>query len=166
MKKSAAKPENFRIHSYYNPPRVDGFDPRMFVDGKEFSHTKQEFKDECDINVIVAQYTGGIAPWNARDPQNAQFLDLVDLPTLREASDLLLLAEERFMAVPAKIRAEFDNDAGKFIEFCQNPANADKMVEMGLATRPEGYVADPPKEATGGTASAKKTPSSSTDGEK
>lgn len=45
------------------------------------------------------------------------------------------------MALPAQVRAKFSNDAAEFLDFVQNPKNADELVAMGLATK----ISDEPK---------------------
>ena len=59
-------------------------------------------------------------------------------------------AFEMFQSIPARIRALFDNSPQKFLEFAQNPKNADKMVELGLAQK---RPVDPPIDQAGREAS-------------
>lgn len=99
----------------------------------EPSRTRQEFADECDINVLMSKFeaTGVVSHVNQRQPM---YLDLSDgvLP-LQEALDTVRAATESFMSLPARARAEFDNDPVKFVEYAQNPENIDQMVKWGLA---------------------------------
>jgi len=114
------------------------------IDNKEPSLTRQEFSDECDINVIMANYekTGVVSHYSPREPV---YLDLTVVPNFRDAMDMLIEADKAFMSLPAKVRKEFDNDARKFVEFAQDPANLDKMREYGLAPpKEEPEVAKPP----------------------
>jgi phage internal scaffolding protein len=55
----------------------------------------------------------------------------------REALDLINNAKESFMGLPSDVRKMFDNDPGEFFEFATDPANAEKMVELGLAPSPD-----------------------------
>lgn len=105
-------------------------DTRVFND--EPSLTRQEFADECDINVIMAQYekTGVVSHMSPREPM---YVDLTGVPDFRNAMDMMLDAEKAFMSLPAKVRKEFDNDARNFVDFASNPDNLDKMREWGLA---------------------------------
>lgn len=98
----------------------------------EPSLTRQEFSDECDINVIMAQYerTGVISHVSKREPL---FLDMTGVPDFRTAMDMMVDAERAFMSLPAKVRKDFDNDARNFVDFAVNPENLDKMREYGLA---------------------------------
>lgn len=95
------------------------------------SLTQQSDAEDADINVIMARYerTGmmpdtGIKALQGDFSGGADFRSLQD--KLREARDL-------FMEVPAKIRARFGNDPAEFIDFVQDPDNADELVKMGLA---------------------------------
>lgn len=94
--------------------------------------TRQEFADECDINVLLAQYerTGVLNHYSSRTPQ---YLDVSDVPDLAHALEAVERAETAFMTLPASARREFDNDPVKFVEFAQDPANLPRMREWGLA---------------------------------
>lgn len=98
----------------------------------EPSLTRQEFSDECDINVIMAQYekTGVI---NHQAPREPFYFDVTEVPDFRSAMDFMIDADKAFMSLPAKVRKEFDNDARNFVDFAIDPANLDKMREFGLA---------------------------------
>lgn len=99
----------------------------------EPSLTQQQFAAECNINNIVEnhQKTGLLTHVNKSTPHWGDLGDGVDYQT---ALNHLLLAEESFMSLDAKIRAQFENDPAQFLDFVSDPANAEKMVEMGLAT--------------------------------
>lgn len=102
----------------------------------EESRTKQSMKEECDINGIMKRFerTGLITHNNVRE---AYFADVSEVPDFAAAVDVVRKAEEMFSSLPAKLRVFFENDSAKYVQFCADPANADKMVELGLK--------DPPK---------------------
>ena len=75
------------------------------------------------------QKTGLLAHVNRHHGNYGDFMQATDYHT---AHNQMLAAEEAFLSVPAKIRATFENDPGKFLEFCQNPDNLDEMREIGL----------------------------------
>lgn len=102
----------------------------------EPSLTRQEFADECDINVIMAQYdkNGVVSHMNPREPM---YVDLSGVPNFREAMDMMISADKAFMSLPAKVRKEFDNDARKFVDFASDEANLEQMREWGLAPAAE-----------------------------
>lgn len=92
--------------------------------------TKQAFKDECDINQIMARYkkTGAITHY-ARYQGEYGFAPAVDF---REALETVRRGGEMFSELPADVRRRFDNDPAKFLEFVQEPANAAEMADLGL----------------------------------
>jgi len=98
--------------------------------------TKQSFKDECDVNHIMRRYEKtGIFPEQTSLPQ---FLDLTSLPSnFQEMQEIVVNAQEQFMALPAQIRKKFHNDPAEFVDFCQDPANQEELYNMGLAERPQ-----------------------------
>lgn len=102
---------------------------------------RQEMSADTDINNIMAKYVKtGVLPVMNREPL---FGDFSQIETYQESLNLVQYADETFAMLPAQLRARFQNDPGKFIEFCSNPANAKEMVELGLATaRPEPKAPD------------------------
>lgn len=99
------------------------------------SLTRQEFADECDINVLMLRYeaTGVISHVNRAQPV---YMDLTQVPDLRGALDVMREATLAFNSLPAKVRREFDYDPQKFVDYAQDPANLGKMREWGLAPPP------------------------------
>jgi phage internal scaffolding protein len=102
------------------------------------SPVQQHFKDEVDINNIMAKYirTGIIDHVAAHGMHYGDFEDL----NYHEVMNRITAANQMFMDLPAKIRQRFNNDAGEFINFITNPDNLAEARELGLA-EPEG--ADP-----------------------
>lgn len=95
--------------------------------------TKQAFKDDCDINKIVAKFikTGQLSHVVAAAGQYMS-TELGDMD-YHEALNFVLKANDAFMQLPSHVRSEFQNDAGQFLEFCHDPANEERMIELGLA---------------------------------
>lgn len=96
------------------------------------SMTRQEFAPECDINTLMERYekSGVISHVNRAQPV---YMDMTVLPDLREGLDLMREATNAFLALPAKVRREFDNDPVQFVEYAQNTENIERMREWGLA---------------------------------
>ena len=107
------------------------------------SKTEQHHKSLCDINNIIKQYdkTGLITHVNKAI---AQYGDFTEVNEYQESLNLVMEAQEAFNALPAAIRARFENDPGQFLEFATNPANADEMVELGLAKKIAEVVEETP----------------------
>lgn len=111
-----------------------GDNPSFAIDFSDSpSLTRTEFAEECDINVLMARYEKtGILPSNMNG-NVPQFLDVTDIPDYRTTLDMLNDASAAFMALPAQVRKEFDNDALKFVEFARDPENLPQMRTWGLA---------------------------------
>lgn len=103
--------------------------------------TKQEFKDESDINNIMARYmrTGLLDNVTSKLPQYAD----LDGQTFNDAMQIVAESKSLFEELPSKIRNEFENDPAKFLDFCHNPENRPRMAEMGLL-RPGADFGTPP----------------------
>lgn len=96
----------------------------------ESPYTRQEFKNECDINHIMLQYelTGEITHINESAPQ---YLDCSG-EDFRAHMDYVAGAFSMFEELPAKMRARFDNDPAAFLDFCSHEKNRPEMAQMGL----------------------------------
>lgn len=103
----------------------------------EKNPAKQSFKDQCDVNKMLAQYdkTGDPTPLRINDNAGQWGVDAPDAIDFKEAMDTVAEAKSMFEELPSKTRDFFENDPGKYLEFVNNPENSDAMVEMGLATR-------------------------------
>lgn len=106
-----------------------------YVDPKEPSLTRQEFAEECDINMVMKRYEGHAigGPGNLA-PQEPMYVDFSELPQdLLGYMTFMEEAERSFMSLPANVRREFDNNAHEFVAFASDPASLDQMRKWGLA---------------------------------
>ena len=102
------------------------------LDCRDESLTRQEFAEESDINTIIDRFGIGENPIEAQ--KWVTNIDIADAPdNYQDVMNQLNLARDQFMSLPAKVRSQFDNDPGKFVDFTSNPANAEELVRMGLA---------------------------------
>lgn len=116
--------------------------------------TKQQFKAECDINNIVSRFlkTGVMDFVNKHQPQYGDVTGL----DFRGALDIVARAEEMFRAMPARQRARFENEPAQFLDFIQNPANAEEARALGLlkpVAPPPAGAATPPAGAPAASSS-------------
>lgn len=111
---------------------VDFFEPTL---------TKQSFRDECNINNILAKYinTGQFAHVNARNPR---YIDCVGVQDYQAALDLVDATQAQFDALPSKIRARFANDPEQLLAFLDDPKNAAEAAELGLVKTPDSAPTD------------------------
>ncbi len=94
------------------------------------SRTKQSFRDECDINNILRQFNvTGQLPVGSVQPQYGDFSGITDY---QSALNAVMAAQDSFLALPAKLRARFDNDPALFVEFASDEANRDELKALGL----------------------------------
>lgn len=94
------------------------------------SLTVQADSRDADINVIMDRYARtGQMPGLSRLPRYGDFDGISDY---REAIHAVREAEDLFMRLPAKLRYRFGNDAGAFVDFCEDPKNRLELAELGL----------------------------------
>lgn len=147
-----AKQQELKEHRNYlvNPRRATEFDldHRNDVGDFEPTLTKQADAEAADINNIMARFerTGSLPDMIRSEPQ---YGDFSDVGSYQEALNIVQFAGEQFRALDAKIRARFENDPAKFLEFCNNPQNAQEMIDLGLAQKrePKAPVVPPDRQA-------------------
>lgn len=104
--------------------------------------TKQEFSEECDINNLLRRYhVTGQAPVMREPGAVGDFSDVGDYFA---AQRLIVRAREQFDALGSEVRDFFRNDPARFLEFMNDPKNADEAVRLGLATARPAPPAPPP----------------------
>lgn len=101
-----------------------------FDTNEEAEGANQSFKDECDINHLLAKYfkTGVINHFNKQSPL---FADAVNVDLL-EAHNIINDAKEMFSSLPSKVRTRFDNSPEKYLQFLSIPENRTEAAHLGL----------------------------------
>ncbi len=119
--------EKTQIRSFYYPHE------RYYTEIEGPSRTKQSFKEECEIKNIIArnQATGLVTHVNKHGPT---YGDSPPYGDFVEAMNLVTDAQSMFEELPSGMRTRFRNDPGIFLEFLEDPANHEELVEMGMAT--------------------------------
>lgn len=105
--------------------------------------TKQSFRDEVNINKIVASFekTGMVTHLNSREPF---YGDVSEIVSYQDALNIVNKANELFNGMDARVRERFANDPAKMIEFLEDEKNLDEAVKLGMAVkRPEVVIPDP-----------------------
>lgn len=104
---------------------------RIQLDTGDLLMTKQSHKDECDIYRILNQYqrTGIITHVQSARPT---YTDLPDHLDYQQSLHILMEAEETFAALPARVRAHFDNDPGAFLAAFSDPSQESTLREFGF----------------------------------
>jgi phage internal scaffolding protein len=126
---SVDTPVQLPIRTIWNPPGDPGLDC-----SDSPSLTKQSDKDSCDINQILKRFeeTGQLPEMIKNNPQYGDFSDPLDY---QAALNVVNIANEQFMAMPAAVRTRFGHSPEAFLAFCNDPKNGDELVRMGLATK-------------------------------
>lgn len=98
----------------------------------EDDYTDQSFKDEADINTIMARYqsTGEMPVLNQG---NAQFLDCTG-QDFQTHMDFIVQAQNLFDELPSALRDRFHNDPALFLDFTADEDNLPEMAKLGLLT--------------------------------
>jgi len=104
--------------------------------------TMQQFKDEADVNVIMARYMRtGVLPEDI-DAGARQYLDATGYD-FQEAQNLIAGAASLFEQLPSKIRNRVDNDPAKLLAFLHDPNNRAEAEALGLISRSANLPATP-----------------------
>jgi phage internal scaffolding protein len=107
---------------------------------EEPSLAQQHFKEECDINTILERFNiTGMLPQSTLSPRYGDFSGISDYHT---ALNRVIAAQDEFEALPAQIRAKFDNDPAKLIEFLNDEANRPAAEELGLVEKAAAEVVE------------------------
>ncbi len=108
----------------------DGSRRYAFINAGEETFVKQDSKDECDINLILERWrTDGVARLNQDD---AQFLDVTEVQDYHAAMNLVSDANSSFEQLPASLRKELKHDPANLLDYIKNPANKEKLLELGI----------------------------------
>ena len=108
---------------------------RLQLDFPDDGLTQQHFKDETDINNIMAKF----AKTGLVDHVNKVTGSYGDFSTVQDYQlhlDQVMAAQTAFMELPSQIRRRFDNDPAHLLAFLNDPANRDEAVALGLVEAP------------------------------
>jgi len=124
--------DSFQRHAYSGQYRVSIY----FPENSPF--TKQSFKDECDINRIMARYQAtGILPETAE--KLPQYIDCSGYD-YQEMANFVADAKKTFMELPSGLRSRFNNDPGAFLSFASDERNRDELEALGFMKPREQWV--------------------------
>lgn len=106
------------------------------------SQTLQSFKDDADINCIIARYqnTGVLVDPTVPVTRTPQFGDYSEMPTYQEAQNVIVAANNAFNSLSSKIRERFGNDPAAYFDFVRNlKEGSDEYAEaisLGIVNKP------------------------------
>lgn len=131
------------IRSQYNYD-TDQASRESGLDCKDKSLAQQHFRDEVDINTIVERFgLTGMLPQVTALPQSGDFTGIFDF---QSALNTVRLAQEQFMALPAKMRARFHNNPQELLVFLEDDENRPEAEKLGLV-KPVEKPTPPPEPA-------------------
>lgn len=114
--------------------------------------TKQSFKDETDINNIIRRFMR-IGVMDFTNKNQGRYGDTTGIE-YQQAVNTVAAAKSLFNELPAELRARFENEPARFLDFVQDERNRDEARELGLL-KPEAVAevreATPPASPPGKT---------------
>lgn len=106
----------------------------------DVGRTQQEFREECDINEIVRRFgLTGQLPEVVNIPVSGDFTGISDF---QSAQNAVIKARDDFMALPAALRARFQNDPQQLLEFMAHDENRAEAEKLGLVNAKPAPVRD------------------------
>lgn len=104
--------------------------PNVKLGGFGKGKTKQSFARQVNINNIMAKYrkTGAITHFAKHAPRYADVTGL-DFQT---AMDTHVAVQQMFDELPAELRNQFQHNPAAFLDWIQDPANAEQAEALGL----------------------------------
>lgn len=103
----------------------------MFEGAEAVSRTQQQFKDDTDVNKIMARFkkTGQVQHLVGRTGVYGDFSQYGDF---QSCLDKVNNAVASFQQLPSDVRNRFGNDPQQLVEFLANKDNYDESVKLGL----------------------------------
>ena len=106
------------------------------------SQTLQSFKDDADINCIIALFenTGVLVDPTVPVSRTPQFGDYSDMPDYQTAQNVIVAANNAFSALPSNIRERFGNDPAAYFDFVQSLKEGSEdyveAIRLGIIDEP------------------------------
>ena len=114
------------------------------------SQTLQSFKDDADINCIIARFenTGVLVDPTVPVSRTPQFGDYSDMPDYQTAQNVIVAANNAFNDLPATIRERFGNDPAAYFEFVQSLKRGSddyaEAIRLGIVNEPTDGASEVP----------------------
>ncbi len=100
------------------------------------TRTKQSSEPECNINNIVKRFTK-TGELTHISTALGEYRDMSGTPDLHTAMNIVADAQSIFMELPPEIRFKCDNDVAKFLNFFDDKANTNELVDYGVLPESE-----------------------------
>lgn len=97
---------------------------------RDKTRTQQQFKDQCNINILFAKYLEtGEMPQVMDGLNYGNFEGIFDF---QSAMNAVRTAQGLFSQLPARIKNRFDNDPQKLLDFLADPENREEAEFLKL----------------------------------
>lgn len=104
---------------------------RVQTINEEPTRTQQHYKDQCDVNNIIAKYKKtGVITHLARS--QGVYADVSQITDYQTSLQKVMDAQNAFSTLPSELRLRFNNDPQQLLAFLQDPKNYDEGVTLGL----------------------------------
>lgn len=123
---------------------------RLSITFPDETMAMQSFKEECDINTILAKYNKTGILEHVQKVQGS-YGDFTNVQEYQLNLNQVIAAQDAFDALPAKIRERFANDPARLMTFLNDEKNLDEAVSLGLVEAPEPPQAQSPSPAKKGS---------------
>lgn len=98
---------------------------------KQKSKVQQQFKEQCDVNNIIAKYIKtGELHHEAR--KLGVYGDMSSEKDYLQSMQTVVDANHAFNILPSKIRERFSNQPSQMLAFLEDNSNYDEAVKLGL----------------------------------
>lgn len=118
---------------------------------------KQSFKDETNINTIMAKYQKTGIVEHVQKVQGS-YGDFSNVQEYQLSLNQVIEAQEAFDQLPALIRKRFNNDPAHLMSFLEDDKNRDEAIKLGLIDQeappppPQKVeIVNPPEKKSGAT---------------
>lgn len=99
----------------------------------------QSYKDSCDIHLILKRFAAGDTEALAR--MQGFYADYADMPsTYAEVLNAVIAGEQSFNALPAEVKARFDNSFSVWLSSMEDADFGKKMSLDGIS--PDNYIGE------------------------
>lgn len=118
----------FKTRFETHPPRTYAFQ----TIGE--SMTQQQFKEECDVNNILAKYRkNGLVTHLSK--HNGNFGDFSNVEDYQTSLGKLMEAQNAFLQLPSELRSKFQNDPANLVAYLSDPKNDEEAIKFGLKVK-------------------------------
>lgn len=124
---------------------------------KDPSATLQSFKNDADINCIIARYesTGVLVDPTVPVSRTPEFGDFSDMPDYQTAQNVIVAARNAFDALSSRIRERFGNDPAAYFDFVQSLKKGSddyaEAIRLGIIDEPFDRAPEVPSGSPEGT---------------